>query len=80
MIDEIKRVYFENIEIPVVPEEIVEAVDKTSYILDLDFWQFFDDWEKGDNLCDTDEIVVNWLNYNKIEVLFLFLLDNSIYL
>lgn len=78
LIDKIKKVYFENIEIPVVPEEIIEAIDKTSYILDLDFWQFFDDWKKGENLCDSDEIVVNWLNHNKIEDLFLFLLNNSV--
>lgn len=81
LIDEINRVYFNNIEIEKVPCEVVEAVEKSCYLIDVDFWQLFEDWKKGEFIYDFDEPIRDWIEKDgDLEKLFLFLLDEVEYL
>lgn len=78
LIDEINRVYFNNREIEKVPCEVVEAVEKSCYLIDVDFWQLFEDWEKSKSICSYDEPVLDWIEKDgDLEKLFSFLLDKS---
>lgn len=81
LIDKIKKVYFKDVQVENVPCRVVEAVEKSCYLIDVDFWQLFEDWEKGKSICSSDEPILDWIKEDgKLEKLFLFLLDKAEYL
>lgn len=81
LFDEIKKVYFDDREVEKVPRRVVEAVEESCYVIDVDFWELFENREKGKSVCGPDELILNWLEKDgDLQKLFLFLLDSSEYL
>lgn len=81
LIDKIKKVYFKDVQVENVPCRVVEAVEKSCYLIDVDFWQLFEDWKKGEFIYDFDEPIRDWIEKDgDLEKLFLFLLDEVEYL
>lgn len=81
LFDEIKRVYFDDREVEKVPCRVVEAVEESCYVIDVDFWELFENWEKGKSVSGSDEPIRDWIEKDgDLKKLFLFLLDKVEYL